>query len=371
MTQHTPSLLLAALLLSGAVACSDDSGGASEGATTASNTASSNTSADTGAGDDTGAAGDTGAADTGAVDGAVADTGSPMGEGWGVAAAMPTPRQETSVVALGGEVWVLGGFDDTGTVVPTVAAYDPATDTWRSAAELPVAMHHSNAAAVGGRIVVVGFLVGLGFLPDGRCFVYDPGADAWSGCAPMPDGTERGGSGVAVVGGRVFVVGGLRGQATTLMSAYDPEADAWEALPDVPTPRDHMAAVGIDGRVIVVGGRNRSIGSHTTRVDIYDPAGRGWSRGAEMPTSRGGVAAAALDGVFYVFGGEGNGDDPTGVFAAAEAYDVAADRWTVLEPMPVPRHGNGAAAVDGVIYIPGGADVQAFGAIDTHERYAP
>ena len=90
-----------------------------------------------------------------------------------------------------------------------------------------------------------------------------------------------------------------------------------------------------------------------------------------MPTSRGGVASAVLDGRLYVFGGEGAPDVASGVFDAVEVYDVAGDRWSVLEPMPSPRHGMGAAAVDGRIIIPGGADEQAFGAVETVSSYQP
>ena len=52
-----------------------------------------------------------------------------------------------------------------------------------------------------------------------------------------------------------------------------------------------------------------------------------------------------------------------------EAYTP--DSWEALEPMPTPRHGTGAAELDGVIYVPGGATMQAFGAVDTHEAYVP
>ena len=40
------------------------------------------------------------------------------------------------------------------------------------------------------------------------------------------------------------------------------------------------------------------------------------------------------------------------------------------EPVPAmrtPRHGTGAAVVGGVLWVPGGADVQAFGATDVVE----
>jgi hypothetical protein len=39
--------------------------------------------------------------------------------------------------------------------------------------------------------------------------------------------------------------------------------------------------------------------------------------------------------------------------------------------MITPRHGTGAAGVGGVLYVPGGATQQAFGAVATHESYTP
>ena len=72
-----------------------------------------------------------------------------------------------------------------------------------------------------------------------------------------------------------------------------------------------------------------------------------------------------------VVGGEGNSGDPSGVFPHVESYDPMADSWTSLPPMPTPRHGMGAAGYDGTLYVPGGADSQAFGAVATFEAYTP
>jgi len=39
--------------------------------------------------------------------------------------------------------------------------------------------------------------------------------------------------------------------------------------------------------------------------------------------------------------------------------------------MPEPRHGTGAAALGGTLYVPGGADRQAFGAVATCTSLTP
>src|SRR5690606_757027 len=86
-------------------------------------------------------------------------------------------------------------------------------------------------------------------------------------------------------------------------------------------------------------------------VEIYDPETDSWREGAPVPTPRSGVAAVALDGIAYVFGGETR----QVTFAEAEAYDPATDTWTTLPPLPTPRHGFGAAVHDGRIYTLMGA----------------
>ena len=86
-----------------------------------------------------------------------------------------------------------------------------------------------------------------------------------------------------------------------------------------------------------------------------------------MPTARGGIGSGVVNGAIVVVGGEGNPDADSGVFPQTEIYDPAADAWSAGPDMPTPRHGMGAAGVDGALYVPGGADVAGIGAVATHE----
>ena len=280
-------------------------------------------------------------------------------------------RQEVSVLALGEEMFVLGGFEPSLSIVPTVEVYSPQTDTWRSVAPMPARAHHINAAVVDGKIVVAGFLTERSFLADGRTFIYDPGTDTWEEKAPMPEGTARGASAAASVDGKIYVMGGFRGAAVSISSVYDPQTDAWASIAPMPIVSDHATAQAIDGKVYVFGGRNTSISAHTARVFAYDPALDVWAEKAPMPTSRAGLASAMVDGKVYVMGGEGNPNHVSGVFSDNEAYDPETDTWEVVRPMLTRRHGTGAAAIGGFIYVPGGAAVERFSAIAVNERYKP
>lgn len=281
------------------------------------------------------------------------------------------PRQESCVVALRGEVVVVGGINALGATVTLVEAYAPTAARWRRLADLPLPLHHANCAVVDGRIVLGGFLLGVDFTPDGRTFLYDPDGDAWSEAASMPDGSQRGAAGTAALDGALYVVGGLQSSSQSRVSRYRIDDDAWEELASLPEPLDHLTAHAVDGRLFVVGGRTNGLGRHTAQLLELELATQTWGELSAMPTSRAGFAAAVVGDEIVVVGGEGNAAAESGVFAETEIYSPATDSWRGAVSMRVPRHGMGAATVEGVLYVPGGADRQGFAAVATHERFVP
>jgi N-acetylneuraminic acid mutarotase len=295
------------------------------------------------------------------------------GTGGGVARqealpALPTIRQEHASVALGGSIYVIGGF--TPGVTATVQAYDPASATWRTVADFPSALHHANAAAISGTLYVAGFYAGLSFSnADGRVFAYDPAQNTWTARTAMPAGSERAAACVAALGSKIYLFGGARGGTVADASAYDVDADAWETLPELPESREHCVAAALGGKLYIASGRASGIGGFRPKTWAYDPAARSYQERTAIPTPRGGTAGSVVGGRLVIFGGEGSGTSTTGVFAQVEAYDPASDTWEALPDMLVPRHGLGAAVLDGRIYLPGGATRQAFGAVNDHTAF--
>lgn len=282
------------------------------------------------------------------------------------------PTQETATVALDGAIYVLGGFDDSLAVIDAVQVFDTTTCAWSQGPALPRPVHHANAAVVGDRIWVVGAMETLNFTSHGHVWSWAPATEAaWTVHGAMPAGTERGASVVGVIAGSIYVVGGLRSGAVAEVSSFDPVAGTWDTtLPPLPVTRDHGCGGVVGDTLYVTGGRGGAIGSISPTVYAYAPGGA-WTTRAPMPTARGGTACGVIAGSIYVVGGEGNAAAATGVFPEVEAYDAAMDTWSQLAPMPVPRHGMGAAAWDGRLYVPGGATTQGFGAVATHEVWTP
>ncbi len=296
-------------------------------------------------------------------DGGPRDAGPELGA-WSTGPSLRAPLQETAVVALRGEVYVVGGYGSN-SFGTRVEAYDPSTAQWRSVADFPTRLHHANAAVVDDRLYVTGFLV-AGFQDDGRVFAYDPDSDQWSEQTAMESQRARGSSVVGVWDGLIYVAGGLKnGVPTADFDVYDPATQTWRPLPPMPRAMDHGAGGVHEGKFYVAGGRAGGIASHVPNLDVFDIASSTWSSGPAMPTGRAGTAGVFHDGRLFVFGGEGNADNPpTFLFESVEAFDVARGAWDVLTPMNPAIHGTGAASIGDRIYVPGGATVQAFGAVD-------
>lgn len=302
------------------------------------------------------------------TDGGPADA-DPDGTGWRPLAALPMPIQETGVAAIGNRVYVVGGFAGFD-VLDQVHVYDIAADRWDTAADLPMPIHHANVAAVGGKLYVVGALTGQDFAPIPDVWEYDPAQDEWIEKAPMPSALRRGAAAAGTVGNIIYVAGGsgVGGGSVATFTAYDPGTDTHDTtLPDLPDALNHLVGAGVGDTFYAIGGRDVGIVGIQNRCHAYDPVGRAWTECAAMPTARGGMAAGVVDGAIIVVGGEGNTGASTGVFPQAERYDPGSDSWTSLDPMRTPRHGMGAAGVDGVLYVPGGGDVMGFGATEVVE----
>ena len=137
----------------------------------------------------------------------------------------------------------------------------------------------------------------------------------------------------------------------------------------MPMARDHAASGVIDGKLYVIGGREKHPSNPLNVNEEYEPTKDEWVTKAPMPTSRGGIVATLSDSI-YVFCGETD----TRIFANTEEYVPSLDTWIVREEMPSARHGCAAAEVDGGIYVISGSTVPgvvAFSPSTKNEVFTP
>jgi|SRR5579884_787136 len=293
--------------------------------------------------------------------------------GWVSVRPAPTARTEVAAAVVGTTIYVVGGFEHAGGSNPTAAivsdrveAYDALGDRWTTKTSLPVALHHAGIAAVGGRLYVIGGFRQLptpGWHPVATVYVYDPHDDRWTEGAPMP--TPRGALSVTELEGKLYAIGGLDGRGdTSAVEEYDPASDRWSVRAPLPTPRDHLATATAAGRIYAIGGRQAD---NLAVTEMYDPAANHWSRRADLPTPRSGITAGVIDGTIYVVGGE----SATVTFSTNEAYRPDTDRWTSMASMPTARHGLGSGVVRKRMYVIAGGPTPGFSFTAVNEMFAP
>ncbi|HET6261852.1 MAG TPA: kelch repeat-containing protein [Chloroflexia bacterium] len=285
---------------------------------------------------------------------------SPANGTWTQAKPMPTFRLEHGTAVLGGKIYTVGGFAGRGRnmteISREVEVYDPATDSWSSVAPIPEALHHAGVAASGTHLYVTGGYLTPGdpadfvrWVETNTTFAYDPAADRWTRMADMPK--PRAAHTSAFINGKLYVIGGLEGDVSTELYAYDPATNTWNtSLPAMSLVREHLASTAIGGKLYVIGGR---FSGNFTLLEAFDTATNTWERLASLPSGRSGFTAAALDGRIHIIGGETLA--PASVLPGHDVYDPATNSW-VQHTLPfTPRHGLSSVVFNGRWYVLGGA----------------
>jgi N-acetylneuraminic acid mutarotase len=175
---------------------------------------------------------------------------------------------------------------------------------------MPTARGAGASAVIDDKIYVVG-----GRPPAGNAFeVYDIGDDAWTPLADLPQTyPDRNHLAATAIGGKVYVAGGRHSGGsfgdpmTDSLDVYDPATLAWSELAPMLRPRGGVNGVNAFGCFHVWGGEGANIGEPNNVFpdhDVYDPIANRWTELADLPTPVHGVTGAAfVDGIIYIPGG--------------------------------------------------------------------
>ena len=198
--------------------------------------------------------------------------------GWVARAPMPTARSGGGKAVIDGKIYVAGGRPPGGSAFEV---YDPATDTWERLPDLPTQRNHLAMVALNGKIIVAGGRTGPGAMAERVDVVeiYDPATRRWTRGAPLP--APRGGITGAAHAGCMFVFGG-EGERTHVLGltpntyAYDPRADRWTTLPDLPIAVHGLKGTAVIGGRIFLPGGGITLGgnSGTNAMQVYRPTMR-------------------------------------------------------------------------------------------------
>jgi N-acetylneuraminic acid mutarotase len=299
-----------------------------------------------------------------------------FGARWEAGPAMPVALGEVAGGRIGSTLYLVGESSN------ATLALDLATGVWRSNLPVrPFVGHHHAAEVIGGKLYLFG---GLG-AGAGKVQIYDPATNRWTLGSDMP--FPAGSSSSALIGGRVYVAGGILGSATTnRVARYDPATNTWTELAPMPQGRNHAASATDGVRLFVAGGRGPGSGDNNTvangfnTLQVYDPATNTWRSSATagsglapLPQARGGMGKAVFfAGELYVIGGEtqnGAGATNRNVYNRVDIYNPQTNSWRLGTPMPTARHGIFPVLTGNRITVAGGGVQAGFSASSAVETY--
>lgn len=196
---------------------------------------------------------------------------------WSALGYKPTPASNIAAAVLDQKIWVPGGFLEQGQFSSTLEVYDLETGEWREGPALPAPLCAYALAAYDGDLYLFGGANDGGYLNS--VYRLDLERDAWDALTPMP--TRRAFAAAAVVGERIYVLGGYDGERElTTCEAYAPAAEArgdppWEGCPPLTLPRGGLGLAAVGSTLYAVGGGWQNYLAYNER---WDTENGGWTR---------------------------------------------------------------------------------------------
>ncbi|MDM4721014.1 S8 family serine peptidase [Micromonospora sp. WMMA1363] len=293
-----------------------------------------------------------------AYGGPTPDAGTSADDAWTRVADLPTAVFDNAAASLDGRVYSVGGGSGTGTE-GKAWVYDPDTDAWSALPDLPTVRAKPAVAAVGGKLYAFGGW-SAGGNPVASVDVLDPGAGTWSTLPGVTNPTPVAAAGTAVAGGKVYLVGGCTDgacAATDRLVVFDPRSGAFTTGAPYPHPVSWLSCGGIGAQVYCAGGTG---GTEYTDAYRYDPAADAWTRIADLPLEMWASQYAAAGGMLVLAGGVTSGS--TVVTNRTVGYDPTTGSWVDLPNTEFSRY-RGAAACGA--YRIGGSPTSFVGSVES------
>ncbi|HPH94568.1 MAG TPA: kelch repeat-containing protein [Anaerolineaceae bacterium] len=159
------------------------------------------------------------------------------------------------------------------------------------------------------------------------------------------------GAAVVTDGYYLYVIGGGDGSPSDQFLRYNPAANIWTALPNLPVASLDGMAFYLDGKIYYVGGFDLSVVQKT--VYIYSFVTGTWTSGADMPEARHQMGGGIYNHKIYVAGGYLTNELPS-VRNQLWEYDPALNSWSAKTTMPIGVSGPASGVFGYHLYILGG-----------------
>ena len=294
--------------------------------------------------------------------------------GFAATGSMATARRFHTATLLGnGKVLVAGGEDAGATAFASAELYDPTTGTFSPTTGSMTAprVGHTATLLSSGKVLITGGATDASETALSSAELYDPVAGTFTATAGPMTTARVSHTATLLQNGKVLIVGGdvifYNGIANTniqsLASAeiFDPSTGTFTATGSLSVAREsHTATLLNDGRVLVAGGSDGTVGNPTPAATIYattelfDPTKGTFTSAGMMTSGRDFFTASLLSsGKVLAAGGAASG----GFLATADLFDPTSTSFAATGNMTATRFYHDASLLnDGTVLLTGGSD---------------
>lgn len=153
-------------------------------------------------------------------------------DSWSVLTTSLIPKQFPSSAIIGNELYVFNGDLSDGTLNNKMEVVNLSTGEIKFSTDNPQPAHAAGVATWNGNIYIFGGNNSHGKAQySNSLFKFDPITKKWIKLANMPDKCETKG---VIVEGKLYVIGGYRGEVSNRIYMYDIKTDKWTKLAKLP-----------------------------------------------------------------------------------------------------------------------------------------
>jgi hypothetical protein len=254
-----------------------------------------------------------------------------------------TPRMNAAAIVFNDSIFLAGGRDDSGEVIDEVEVYDLAQNSWHSAQAMRREREGHALVSFNNRIYAIGGQ-GSGYDLEEEIEWYDTTDGEWHE-ANFQMEHPRVAFFSAVYSDTFYMCGGFYYGPTDNSFIKPPQTLNWIPGPSMATKRGGGASALLGNRLFMMGGETQS--GITDSVEVYYMSSYYIMPGTNLPIARMGMTAVTLKDTIYVIGGitaQSNGQPttlvqvypggPVGVFPSENPALLIEDARLVGYPNP-------------------------------------
>ncbi|HEY5591285.1 MAG TPA: kelch repeat-containing protein [Paludibacter sp.] len=253
---------------------------------------------------------------------------------------MNIPRGLISCTTDGANIYVNGGFTFTAGYTTEIEKYNISTDSWTVFANSLIPKRYTASKVIGNKLYIFNGYSSTSYNAKMEVVDLTTGSITYSTDNPNP--VEQSGS--AVWNNKIYVFGGSQGIVNSnKLYVFDPATEVWTELASMPEGKQTKGEI-VNGKLYVIGGYN---GSASTRIDMYDIQTNTWTFIMNMPQGVSAHATTYWDNKIWIVG-----DYTTLTYLAY--YDVVKNEFATVQSNMIGRRHAGTMAVNGKLYVMGG-----------------